>query len=67
MKTMAKTYTIVLGIVWPATLIFLTCDMIKDGFEPRRLIPIFNCLAIGGFWLLVVKQYRKIKNNYENT
>ena len=67
MKTMAKTYTIVLGIVWPATLIFLTCDMIKDGFEPRRLIPIFNCLAIGVFWLLVVKQYRKIKNNYENT
>ena len=67
MKTMAKTYTIVLGIVWPATLIFLTCDMIKDGFEPRRLIPIFNCLDIGGFWLLVVKQYRKIKNTDENT
>lgn len=41
--------------------------MIKDGFEPRRLIPIFNCLAIGVFWLLVVKQYRKIKNNYEST
>ena len=66
-KTMAKTYTIVLGIVWPAALIFLTCDMIKDGFEPRRLIPIFNCLAIGVFWLLMIKQYRKIKKDYENT
>ena len=59
--------TVALLCVWPATLIFLTWDMIKDGFEPRRLIPIFNCLAIGVFWVLMLKQYRKIKKDYENT
>ena len=66
-KNLYLAISIVLGIVWPAALIFLTCDMIKDGFEPRRLIPIFNCLAIGVFWVLMLKQYRKIKKDYENT
>lgn len=41
--------------------------MIKDGFEPRSLIPIFNRLAMGVFWLLIVMQYRKTMKDYENS
>ena len=53
--------SIVLGIVWPATLIFFIWDIIKEGFEWR----IFNCIAIGVFWLYALMQYRKMKNDYE--
>ncbi len=57
--------SIVLGIVCPATLIFFIWDIIKDGFEWRILIPIFNCIAIGVFWLFSLRQYLKIKNGHE--
>lgn len=64
-KNIYLAIAIVLGIVWPATLLFFIWDIIKDGFEWRILIPIFNCIAIGVFWLYALMQYRKMKNDYE--
>lgn len=64
-KNLYLAISIVLGIVWPVTLLFFIWDIIKDGFEWRILIPIFNCIAIGVFWLYALMQYRKMKNDYE--
>ena len=65
-KNIYLAISIVLGIVWPATLLFFIWDIIKDGFEWRILIPIFNCIAMGVFWLFSLMQYRKLKKDYEN-